>query len=173
MAKQVKTVVTDHSMLCFGGLFGIFLGYLIVRKYENTIRDDREHLSSIVRSIYDGVIVTDLKGIITMANRRLMKYLATLQKELIGKHIDAIVKFYNHETYIENPLKKVLSDSKIDESYTPVYIKGKNNKSVLVSYTASPINNSKSQIVGALLVFKDETEKYKMIEFLEKNSVLR
>jgi len=70
MAKQVKTVVTDHSMLCFGDYFGIFLGYLIVRKYENTIRDDREHLSAIVRSIYDGVIVTDLKGIITMVNRR-------------------------------------------------------------------------------------------------------
>jgi PAS domain S-box-containing protein len=168
MNKQVKAVFTDHSMLCLAGLIGIIIGYLIVRRYENAMMDDREHLLSIVRSIYDGVIVTDLNGNITMANRRAIEILGYTTEELVGKHIDDVLRFYIHEKIIENPLKKVLSDSTIDESYTPVYINGKDNRSTLVSYTASPINNSKSQMVGALLVFKDETEKYKMIELLEK-----
>jgi len=144
------------------------------KKMEEQILKEREQLLVTLRSIGDGVITTDKKGKIVLMNKIAEKLTGWKQSEAIGEKIENVFKIYDEfsEKKIKNPVKEVLKRGIIFEAPTNTILISKNCNKRKIDSSASPIKDKESKIIGAVLVFRDITEKEKLLEATQKNQKL-
>jgi len=137
---------------------------------EEALADERESLAVTLRSIGDGVIVTDKKGKVTLLNKIAEKLTGWERKQAVGKHLGEVFHIIGGETKscCENPLDKVLETGNIvNLSTNTVLLSADGNRKALAGSTA-PIRDRKSNIIGLVLVFRDITDSKKIEEELQK-----
>ena len=138
---------------------------------EESLRQSRENLSITLHSIGDAVISTDIKGNIALMNPVAEKLCGWKFSEAEGNPISRVFTITNTQTGkpVDNPVKLVLkSGKKIGLSNHTVLI-SKDGKEYQVAASAAPIFDKTKKITGAVLVFSDVTEEYKIRETLKEN----
>lgn len=150
-------------------------------KYTNLamkLDEEKNLLKTTLLSVGDGVISTDLDANIVLMNPIAERLTGWTQKEAFGHNIDEIQHLMNDFTKnIEiNPAHKVLELGcayEADEDYTIMI--SRNKKKIPVEESAAPIRNDDGTIMGAVIVFRDFTEKKKrkeMVKFLSYHDQL-
>lgn len=134
------------------------------KQVELDLASEKERLAVTLRSIGDGVITTDSNCNITMLNKSAEKLTGWKSDEAIGRPLLEVFNIVNditEETY-ENPAKKVIETGTIVELTSQTCLIGKNGERTYIADSAAPIRNSKSEIIGVILVFRDISEKQKL-----------
>lgn len=182
--QDILTIILPYFILFGGGIFSLSLVFLIYsqsiarRKAEKIAKEISRRDEAVLTSISEGVIVTDEKGIITLANDEATHILGFNKQELIGNTLSAIAKLHTvKKTNIssdERPItlaltKKTVTKPSVDQNF--YYVK-KDGTSIPISLAVAPVIVDNS-VVGAVEVFRDVTsEKNATDKIVDKNSEL-
>ena len=144
-------------------LFSIFaLIYFVFKRKVFFIVDDKnieliksqKILSSIIESIGDGVISTDIDGIVTNINHQ-GKIILNLDSSTISKHVDDTLTLYENDTPIDCIFNKIILNSENHFVLNNIHIKV-DNKKLFLSITGSKVYHEEN-IIGTVLILKDIT----------------
>ncbi|MDP1677311.1 MAG: PAS domain S-box protein [Bacteroidota bacterium] len=144
---------------------------LYKHKVESEVKEQRGWLSTTLRSIADAVIATDKKGIIKFINIIAEQLTGWKQEDAIGKKLDDVFIIENEKTgeRILNPVAKILSSRSVNAVAHNTILLAKNGTRTSIEDSASPIFNDSGEITGIVFTFRDETERRKIQDELNKN----
>ncbi len=132
------------------------------KRFEQEIDAEKENLAVTLRSIGDGVITTDVQGKIIMINKAGEGLTGWESKDAIGQPLKTV---FNVEIDVAAQARAQKSGSRneaqslllsLPENATLVSRAGSDH---VVEQVASPIRDSKNEVVGVVLVFRDITER--------------
>ncbi len=136
------------------------------------LEEESERLQATLRSIYDAVIATDLKGNIILINDKALKLSGISDPEIIGQPFDNYFKFYYLTTKEEfkNPINEILRHGELVTSGLALTF-GKPDTHVVVEISGAPIYAEK-RIIGTVIVIHDITDQYWLEKEIQKVSKL-
>jgi PAS domain S-box-containing protein len=121
----------------------------------------KELLAVTLASIGDGVVATDVNGGITFFNRVAQALTGWSGEDAIGKPIDDILRFERLEdhTTAPNPALTALHERRSVDHSSGVVLVGSKGMRTPVDVNGAPTFDSAGQLVGAVLVLHDVTER--------------
>jgi len=138
----------------------------------------QESLLITLQSIGDGVISTDIHGVIVDMNPVAEQLCGYTQTDAKGKLLAEVFNIINHETRkpVENPVKSVLENGEIVGLANHTVLISSTGAQYRITNTAAPKKNKNGEIIGVVLVFSDITHKYESEALLrqseQKQSIL-
>ncbi len=140
------------------------------KKAEEVIAAEKERLAVTLRSIGDGVIVTDIEGRITLINRVAEQLTGWHSDEASGKMLAEVFNIINETTRVkcENPVEKVLSSGMTVGLANHTALIRKDGTEIVIADSAAPIRDRESRTIGVVLVFRDVTAQYRMEQEMQK-----
>lgn len=138
---------------------------------------EKELFRTTLKSIGDAVISTDQNENIVLMNTVSEELTGWKQEESTGKHFQEVFKIINEYTREKcaNPVRKALQLKKVVSLENHTFLITKTGNEVPIEGSASPITDRSGNIIGAVLVFRDVTdkkEKQKKIEYLSYHDQL-
>lgn len=143
-------------------------------KQEKNIKEKNKFLSITLDSIGDGVIVTDENGQIVRMNSIAENLTGWELDNAEGKLIKQVFKIVNSKTRepVKNPVKKVFEKGKIVGLANHTKLISKDGTEYHIADSAAPIKDKMDNIYGAIVVFRDFTDKYKLNRDIERRVTL-
>ncbi|HET9328737.1 MAG TPA: PAS domain S-box protein [Candidatus Eisenbacteria bacterium] len=147
---------------------GAILGVVLVfsdmteeRRAEEALADERERFERTLESIGDGVIATDVHCHIQFMNPVAEHLTGWSVKDAVGRDCEEVFHVLNERTRqpVENPVKQVLDNGVIVGLANHTVLISRGGKEWPIDDSAAPIRNREGRIVGAVLVFRDVTER--------------
>ncbi len=175
--NDMMYITATHLLLFILGLGGIIFAEKNLNKHfnyrlkaERRLAQEREQLAITLRSIGDGVIVTNKEGQITMLNNAAEKITEWSQNDAVGKDIEQVfnVRKINQENDPIPIFEKVLDRKETIELPGTILI-SKNQAKRIITAKCSPIINNTEELIGIIIVFTDITEKKKMEKLLNES----
>ncbi len=128
---------------------------------DRQLRQQREWLHVTLRSIGDAVIATDASGRVTFLNPVAESLVGWKAEEAAGQPIQCVFRIVNEQTglALEEPVGRVLREGRAVELANHAAVVTKDGRTVPIEDSAAPILDAAGQVIGAVLVFHDVTEK--------------
>jgi len=126
---------------------------------------EREHwFSTTLRSIGDGVLAVDALGIITFVNAAAEKTIGASSAALTGRFLKDVLTFRADATgeAVASPVTLALSSGRIARLPRGASLVTTDGRAMPIDDTATPIIDETGRTLGAVLVFKDVTERRKL-----------
>ncbi|NMC73554.1 MAG: PAS domain S-box protein, partial [Geobacteraceae bacterium] len=141
---------------------------------EESLAGEKERLAVTLRSIGDGVITTDTEGKIVLINKVAEQLTGWSQEEALGRHLSEVFRIIGEKSRkpCPDPVTRVLGSGITVELANHTLLVSRDGKERTIADSAAPIRDRESRVVGAVLVFRDITEKRKMEEELLKSQKL-
>lgn len=130
-----------------------------INHMAQSLGDIRSVNENILDSIADGVITVNTEGRITTINPAAQEMTGYLPEELIGKLYREI--FCDGKRFNSMLLDTLATGAKHIALETEYPVK---NASIYISISTSRLKDSNGQLIGAVVVFKDLTEKHRLEE---------
>ncbi|MBP8215929.1 MAG: PAS domain-containing protein, partial [Propionivibrio sp.] len=132
------------------------------------LRMSEENLAITLHSIGDAVIAADPFGRITRMNLAAEQMTGWPVDEARGLGLSQVFHVINARTRtrIANPVQEVIQRGTVIGLADNTLLIARDGREIRISDSAAPIRNAAGEIVGAVLVFSDITEKYRMEEAL-------
>lgn len=151
--------------------FGMILFVFINLQNENKLRKRLEveanqsklFFSTSLISIGDAVITTNAKGVITFMNKVAESITKWSSEEAEGRPIEVVFNIYKEGTreVIPSPVKIALETKKITGLKNHTVLLDRFNNEIYIDDSAAPILNEEHEVTGAVLIFRDISEKRK------------
>ncbi len=140
------------------------------REAEAELAAEKERLAVTLRSIGDGVIAVDTANKIVVINKAAEVMTGWSQEEAVGRLFHDVFSIVNEQSRqpCENPVEKVLSKGEIIELANHTILIAKDGRERSIADSAAPIRDAASRIIGAVLVFRDVTEREKTAQELQR-----
>lgn len=134
------------------------------------LREREQNLTITLHSIGDAVITTDEKGNVTRMNPVAEQLTGWSFEEAQGLSLKTIFPIVDATTResIPSPVEKVLDTGKTVFLSNHTTLIARNGTEYQIADSAAPIRNSSGHILGMVLVFNDETEKYQLRSNVKK-----
>lgn len=128
---------------------------------ESAERIERQRFETTLRSIGDGVLATDAEQRVTFANSVALSLLGWPEKEILGKPLDEVFRIVNEETRaaVESPVRRVFREGRIVGLANHTVLIAKDGTERPIDDSAAPVLGADGAIQGAVLVFRDITER--------------
>lgn len=128
---------------------------------EKSLNAEQELFKATLFSMVDAVITTDKDGNVCIINAVAERLTGWTQQEAAGKPFGEILKFVGAETdkMIKDPLDTVLKTGKPVQGQSDLTLLSRRRLEIPIENSASPILDENGTIGGAVLVFRDYTEK--------------
>jgi PAS domain S-box-containing protein len=142
---------------------------LYKHQMEKKLHESEQRLSITLRSIGDGVIATDTRGCVTFMNSRAEALTGWRQAEGLGRHVAEVfqLRHENVQALPESPFAKVLQEGvAVDLADHNLVLVAKDGTEQPIDDSAAPIKDDRGNVVGAVLVFRDITERRQLQEQL-------
>jgi len=169
----IKTVL----MAFIGSMLGLPVFFVIrifplraLRRTLKSLFEEKERAQVTLRSIGDGVISTDSEGKVVLINAIAERLTGWTQREAEGKPLTEVFHIINEKTRerCENPVDKVLQEGKIVDLANHTALIARDGAERIIADSGAPIRDESGNIIGVVLVFRDNTEKKKMEEEILK-----
>lgn len=168
--------VVDAGMPVLGddGKFSGYLGYCVdlssVDQSDESFSRLQERHQSILHSMIDGVFGIDASGNTTLVNPAVTAILGWSAEDLLGKNRHASIHHAHADgtVYDEEacPVTQTIRDGQVRSVDTECFWR-KDGNAVRVAYVCAPITDKKGQINGAVVTFRDISEKIQAREALQ------
>jgi PAS domain S-box-containing protein len=137
---------------------------------KKELEESEEHLKTTLNSIGDAVIATDKNGYVTMMNPLAQKLTGWSLDDAKGKSLNKIFKIVNAHTRkkVASPVEKVLKVGEVVGLANHTVLCSRSGREYQIADSGAPIKNSKGEINGVVLVFRDVTEQYLLEEQLKQ-----
>lgn len=131
----------------------------------------RELLRITMASIGDAVITTDTAGRITMMNNAASVLTGWPAAAALGQPLEEVIAIINEETRqpIANPIHEALAKGKMVSLANHSTLIAKGGTTYPIDDSAAPIINEGGQIAGAVMVFRDMSERRQTEAALRKS----
>ena len=131
---------------------------------RETLEEEKERLAVTLRSIGDGVIVTDTVSRITLLNRVAEEITGWRDEEARGRPLAEVFNIINETTRekCENPIDQVLKTGMVIGLATHTALIRRDGTEIIIADSAAPIHDRQSLTIGIVLVFRDITAQYRM-----------
>ncbi|MGD2248133.1 MAG: ATP-binding protein [Candidatus Methanofastidiosia archaeon] len=131
---------------------------------EQSLRESEQWLATTLRSIGDGVIATDTKGLVSFMNVVAELLTGWTQKEAVGAPLHEVFYIVNEHTRKRcfNPFEKIMKTGKIVGLANSTVLIARDGTERVIADSGAPIRDEEGNIFGTVLVFRDVTEKRKM-----------
>lgn len=139
---------------------------------ERELYETQEIYKTTLYSIGDAVITTDANGNIKNMNSVAEKLTGWKESESYGKKLKEVFRVINEDSNleVENPVTKVLQSNSVVGLANHTLLITKDGRSIPISDSVSPIKDDKGNVIGVVLVFRDQTEeRTKERSILESN----
>ncbi len=149
---------------------------LYKHEMERKLKESEQWLATTLKSIGDAVIATDIEGSVTFMNPIAEALTGWDQETSIGKDSAEIFNIIDGETHnsIENPVTKVLREDVSANPVSNAVLITKDGTEKNIDANATSIKGEKGDIVGAVLTFRDISERVHAEEKLhQKEEQLR
>lgn len=125
------------------------------------LRDRERWFATTLRSIADGVLTVDPGGSITFANAAAERVLGERSGALVGRRIADVLRFRDSTTGedLESPVARALATGEQASLSGGATLSTRAGVATPVEDAAAPIVDADGQTLGAVLVFKDVTER--------------
>lgn len=134
------------------------------KRAETDLAAEKERLAVTLRSIGDGVIVTDMEGRITLLNKVGEELTGWNSAEAIGAPLTKVFNIINETTReaCGNPAEKVIRTGLIVGLANHTALIRKDGTEIIIADSGAPIQDRDSKTIGVILVFRDITTQYRM-----------
>lgn len=128
---------------------------------EARVREEHEYLRVTLRSIGDAVITTDAAGCVTFLNPVAEALTGWTESDAKGRRLSDVFHIVNEETgaRVASPVERVLADGVIVGLANHTMLVRRDGTSCAVDDSAAPILSASGRIIGAVLVFRDVSER--------------
>ena len=135
-----------------------------------TLEVSEEKLSVTLNSIGDAVIATDVEGRVTIMNPLAEQLTGWTKAEASGRPVDEIFHIIHQETRqpYSAPIKETLVHGRTLGFANPTVLISRDGSEYTIADSCAPIRNRDSQVVGAVMVFRDITQRKGIEDGLEK-----
>ncbi len=130
-------------------------------RVDEELRKSEEWFSTTLNSIGDGVIATDAGGRVKYLNRLAEILTGWSVEEASGRPIEEIFPIVNETSRapVANPAIEALESGQIRDLANHTVLVCPNGGEIPIEDSGAPIRNPEGEIVGAVLIFRDVTEK--------------
>ena len=171
---ETKLITQDHREIIvegnisnilekdrFVGTRGIFRDITERKRAEEALASEKERLLVTLRSIGDGVITTDISGTIVLINKVAENLTGWSQQEAAGRPILEVLNIIDEKTRLQadNPVYRAMKSGETVELENHTILISRDGAERIIADSVAPILDSRSEIVGVVLVFRDITEK--------------
>ncbi len=138
---------------------------------DRQLREQREWLRVTLTSIGDAVIATDGAGRITFVNPVAESLTGWKAEEAMGRPVASVFRIVDEWSGqpLEEPVACVLREGCVVALANHAALVTKDGRTVPVEDSAAPILDAAGQVIGAVLVFHDVTEKRRSLEALQQS----
>jgi PAS domain S-box-containing protein len=166
---------TGEGAVNLGGLalyLGVSLGIAAIggalrqarRRAESASRQyeaQRERLRITLQSIGDAVIATDATGRVTSMSSVAEELTGYAAEDAVGRPLDEIFRIVNEQTRAPqpSPVERVLAEGRIVGLGNHTVLIAKDGRERPIEDSAAPIRGADGEVVGVVLVFRDDTER--------------
>src|SRR6056297_651523 len=139
------------------------------KEAEEKIYNQKEQFKTTLMSVGDAVISTNKKGEIKLMNNVAENLTGWTQEEAYNQPLEKVLKIINEHTreIAENPASKALRLGKVVEMENHTILISKEGKEIQIEDSASPIKDRHGYVRGAVIVFRDFSEKRKKQKEIE------
>lgn len=143
------------------------------KRAEEELLQQREWLRVTLSSIGDAVIATDIDSKVSFLNPIAESLTGWKQVETTGQPIEKVFNIINEATRkaIENPALKAMKEGIIVGLANHTVLIAKDGTETSIDDSGAPIRNSEGKMLGAVLVFRDITERRRVEE--ERSQLLK
>ncbi len=137
---------------------------------DRQVREQREWLRVTLTSIGDAVVATDAEGRITFVNPVAEMLTGWTSEEAAGQPVESVCRLVNEQTGqpLPDPVAIVLRERRAVGLANHAALVTKDGRTVPIEDSAAPIRDDAGQVLGAVLVFHDVTEKRRVQEALRQ-----
>jgi PAS domain S-box-containing protein len=139
-------------------------------KIEKKLKESEKWLATIVRSIGDAVIIVDNSSLITFMNKVAEELTGWRMEEVFNRRLINYCRIINRST--RQPLNlspvKVLLDGTVKGPANHKILIARNGTEIPVDESMAPMKDEQGNVIGAVLVFRDTTEREQAEEELRK-----
>lgn len=149
------------------GAVGLFLWqrrqkahYRSLYTVEAKLRANTERHSITLQAVGDGIIATDAHGLVELLNPVAEALTGWRQEDASGRPLAEVFHIVNEQTRkeAENPVTKVLREGKVVGIANHTLLIAKDGVERPIADSAAPICDDQGEIVGVVLVFRDQGE---------------
>ena len=152
--QQLRSVVQQNAQSI----------HLARRRADEALRKESDWLRVTLSSIGDAVITSDIEGRVTFMNRVAESLTGWAQAEAMGRALTDIFQILNEESRqpVENPALRTLEAGTIVRLATLTVLIAKDGTECPIDDSAAPIRNEQGEVEGAVLVFRDISERKRL-----------
>ena len=134
---------------------------LRMREAEQELREREAWLKTVMSSIGDAVITTDLEGRVTLINPVAQEMVGWTEAEAEGRPLMEVFRIINDQTRqpSENPIVKVLREGPSAGLAIHTLLVAGDGRETPVEDSAAPIKDEHGNVIGVVLTFRDITER--------------
>lgn len=156
--------------------FFVFLVLLVDSRQnvERRLRQQREWLQTTLSSIGDAVVATDINGQISFLNKAAEEMTGWSLKEAAGRpfaEVLTIIDASDRQT-VKDPVARVLDTNAAEDPDGQTVLVTRDGKEIFVDSRGAPIKDDMGHSIGAVLVFRDITEKKHTENSLRQQALL-
>ena len=138
---------------------------------EHELKRQREWFRVTLASIGDAVITTDVAGRVTFLNAVAQALTGCTQEEAIAQPLENVFNIINEDTRkrVDNPASRALREGAIVGLANHTLLIARDGTQIPIDDSAAPIRDAGGATIGAVLVFRDITERKRAEQALREH----
>ncbi len=177
--KRLIWVLAGGSLLLLSGLFSLLMVMLrhadqrIQRQHRKLI-ESNDLLASTLRSIGEGVLMADQEGRVTNLNQVGESLTGWNVGDAIGTYVTDVFHIVHAETraILPQPVDRALQERQLIDGGKNMILISRSAKEYRIASSCAPVQDQNDMVVGAVLVFRDVTDAYRLQQDLENREEL-
>ena len=131
------------------------------KRVEQTLADEREFLSVILRSVGEGVVAADPDGHVALMNLAAERLTGWTSAEAAGRPLGEVVVTQQERDRapVADWPARILASGRRPDATDQLLLLNRDGGERIVSVSGAPMRDPANRVVGFLLVFRDVTEK--------------
>jgi len=162
MIAEVVALAT--SLFLLSGITSIAPLFRSIRRSRDALAVETERLAVTLRSIADGVIATDTRGRVVLMNHVAEQLTGWSQAEAAGKPFEEVFRTVDAETLepVDSPARYLPESGRAVPRAGNAALVSRQGIRRTIENSGAPIRSAGGEVYGAILVFRDITEKRQM-----------
>jgi PAS domain S-box-containing protein len=121
---------------------------------------EKDRLDTTLRMVGDGVIATDAEGNVVLINQAAAELTGWTQDQVIGRPLDDVFRLIDRTTGTrrQNTVNEALQSGRTVRVTDPTSLVAKDGTERPIDHTSAPFRDQDSEIIGAVIVFREQAE---------------